>query len=412
MKLLSNGCKRSEINVLPKNWETTTSIKKDWIIYYRFYDNILTGRGTQYPKGKQVRIGGMNEFKTAAERRDFALSTIEEIKLDLEKRDYNPITGYRKKLEDEKTDYIIDPNSALTDALQKAFEMKQAAKSTKVDLKSVLKYSVIAAKNIKLATMPVKEVRRRHIKAILEECGRIKKEKWTNHNYNFYRSYLMMLFDELCEWEVIEHNPIDDRLSIRKHTARKRPILTDEQRVAIDDDLRQNNYRFWLFMRIFFLSGARETEMMLVQKKDVNLKSQMVKYTILKGNNYHEDERPIPDNAINFWEQALTDAAPNDYLFAKGLKPGPVPICAHQISRRWRTWIKKKVNEKGERIYPDVADFYSLKHSHSTEVSRQVGRRLAALHNKHTEAILKSSYDIEGKERDMEILKSIEVSFT
>jgi hypothetical protein len=39
MKILLNGCSRSEIAVIPTNWNTKKAwIKKAWIIHYRFYD--------------------------------------------------------------------------------------------------------------------------------------------------------------------------------------------------------------------------------------------------------------------------------------------------------------------------------------------------------------------------------------
>ncbi|HEX8316482.1 MAG TPA: hypothetical protein VF609_15880 [Flavisolibacter sp.] len=47
---LSNGCKCSEPKVNPANWETgKASLKKNWFIYYRFYDPSVKDK---YPKGK------------------------------------------------------------------------------------------------------------------------------------------------------------------------------------------------------------------------------------------------------------------------------------------------------------------------------------------------------------------------
>jgi len=413
MKLLANGCRCSEIGVIPKNWKTTTSTKKNWKVYYRFYAPGLTGSGTKYPKGKLITTNGMNEFKDIHDRKQVVKGIIEGIKHDLENKDYNPITGYRKNIFEVKNDdYEIHPETPVMEALDAAYEKKKVTAGAKKDLRSVLKYANIAAKNLKLHLIPVKDIRRRHMKILLDQIGKIKKEKWTANNHNFYRSHLMMLFDELCEWETIENNPME-RVSKMKHTVKKRPTLSMEQRQLIDQGLRKENYRFWLLMNIFFLSGARETEMVLVKHEDVNIKEQTVKYTILKGTGYREEYRPIPNNAANLWQQALVGSRRGQYLFAKDLKPGDKPIsAANAFTRRWETWVKKRTDEKGNPVYGEnIADFYSLKHSHSTELSRKVGTKLAALHNQHTEAVLKENYDTEGQERHMEILKRIQVSF-
>lgn len=408
---LRYGCRYSGIKVLPANWKHTTTVKTHWKIYYRFYAPGLTGVGTRYPKGKLVAVQGMNDYHTVNERREFTKAMIHVIEKDLHEKDYNPITGYRK--EDESAiEYGIDPYTPLPDALQAAHDKLDVAKTTMGIARSVLGYVKTACIRLRLDVLPVSEIKRRHVMAILEQCGRIKGNKWTANTYNLYRSHLMMLFKILCAWEAVEHNPVDAQLPKKKEFRRRRKTLTDAQRGAIDKGLKEDNYRFWLIMQIFFYSGARETELVLVKRTDVDIKQQEVTYTIMKGKEYREETRPIPANAVQFWEQALVGATGKQFIFSKGLKPGDKSIRPEQITRRWRKWVKNKKDSDGNRVYgEDIPDFYSLKHSHSSEVASKVGTRLAALHNRHTEAILKSNYDTEGKDRDMEILKGIEVSF-
>ncbi len=411
MKQLSNGCRRSEITMIPSNWKTTSSVRKPWMVYYRFYCPGLTGHGTKYPKGKLMAVRGMNQYKTADERRADVKATIEAIKEDLEVCDFNPITGYRKDILDEKTDYEIHPNKPLMAALEAAYEKRKVTPGVKKDLRSVLKYSAIAAKNLRIDKMPVKDVRRRHMKALLDQLQVVKGDKWTANNYNFYRSHLMMLFDELCEWETIESNPID-KIKKQKHIVAIRKTLTDEEREAVNEGLHRDNYRFWRLMRIFFASGARETEMVLLKWDDVNIERQEIIFSILKGE-YRREIRPMSIDVIHLWREVLAEAKSGEYLFTKNLKPGNVPITANNcFTRRWNRWVKNKKNALGESRYGEaLADIYSLKHSHSTEVAKKVGTKLAALHNKHTEAVLKSNYDVEGADREMQILKGITISF-
>ena len=68
MIILPLSCTCSDLKVYPKNWiSAKVSIKKDWYVYYRFYDPVFKENPT-YKKGKLVVIKGMNQFKTIIER--------------------------------------------------------------------------------------------------------------------------------------------------------------------------------------------------------------------------------------------------------------------------------------------------------------------------------------------------------
>ena len=83
----------------------------------------------------------------------------------------------------------------------------------------------------------------------------------------------------------------------------------------------------------------------------------------------------------------------NDFLFSKGLIPGVIEIQTSQISKRWRRLVKKQLNI--------TADFYSLKHLHTTEVVEMLGDKEAALHNSHIGTnMVNQVYDIRRKSRE------------
>lgn len=65
----------------------------------------------------------------------------------------------------------------------------------------------------------------------------------------------------------------------------------------------------------------------------------------------------------------------------------------------------------GKPLFGEVADFYSLKHLNTTEVAGEVGEILAAKHNSHTVEVLKRHYDVYGKDRETELLKSLRNKF-
>src|SRR5947208_3123249 len=97
MVSLPNGCKRSDISVIPSNWndENLTDkakkvlLKKNWIVTYRFYDPAYKGTKLW---GKPFQNKGMNTYKTLEERRDFTESLIAEFDDLLKNEGYNPIT--------------------------------------------------------------------------------------------------------------------------------------------------------------------------------------------------------------------------------------------------------------------------------------------------------------------------------
>lgn len=404
---LPNGCYCSEIKVHPKNWnQPGASLKKPWYIYYRFYDPLSPAKG-----GKLVALRGMNAFRTLTERREVTTSLIRDELHRLKDLEYNPITGYEKEPEDPyAVDYVVDPNAPIIEALYSINERLKLSAVPRTGMRSVLKYFSQAAAQLRLANMPIKSVRRRHIRVILDQVGKLKGDKWTANNFNFYRSYLMMLFAELVNYDVVETNPVKE-IKKAKAVQRIRPVLTEEQRVAIDAYLRKVNYIFWRFMQIFFHSGSREKEILNVQGKDVDLERQEVIYLVKKGPTQREVKRVIKNIALPLWREAMEGCGPEDYVFSRGLRPGKSSIRPEQITRRWRKWVKQAKGPDGKPLFGEVADFYSLKHLNTTEVAGEVGEILAAKHNSHTVEVLKRHYDVYGKDRETELLKSLRNKF-
>ena len=79
--------------------------------------------------------------------------------------------------------------------------------------------------------------------------------------------------------------------------------------------------------------------------------------------------------------------------------PGAQQIGTEQIKRRWKQWCMDKLGIK--------ATLYSLKHLNSTQVSAEIGTKAAARLNAHDENMLKSTYDVNGKDRELEAIKKV-----
>ena len=85
---------------------------------------------------------------------------------------------------------------------------------------------------------------------------------------------------------------------------RKRPVvkkirltLSEEERKSINAYLKKEHYSFLRYLHIFFHSGSRTSELFRVKGKDVDLKAQLFKRTIIKGNNKREVKTMIKDIA-------------------------------------------------------------------------------------------------------------------
>lgn len=393
MLQLPNNCRAGNISVFPKNWKTSKAdLSKTWRINYWFYDDSIGQK-------RQVVIK-MNKFKTLQERQDAVRELIEnEIDL-IQRQGFNQIT----RVFNSPTQDQISEFTPLSEALEYVSnEIKgKVERATYLDIRSCLNYLQPAASALGYNRLPLKDLKRKHVKSLLDQCGKMK-SNWSANNYNHYRKYLSILFNELVELEALELNYCKT-ISKQKSVKRIRVTLSMEERKRIDDHLYANYYSFWRFLNIFFHSGSRITEVMSVRETDVNLQQQKFKVLIKKGKSSREEWRTIPDSCIELWRQVVREAKPGDYLFSEGLLPGDKKISSRQITKRWRVHVKEKLDI--------TADFYSLKHSNLDEVSAQLGVLAAQAMAGHSTPVVTMNHYLVGEgSRQHERLKQVNNSF-
>lgn len=402
---LDNGCFCSTPKVFPDNWMTKdATTDRDWYIYYRFYDPLITGTNRKIKPHLEI-IKGMNSYKNLKVRREICKELIaNELEL-LQKKGYNPAT--EQYIVEEEVFYEVHPSTPFIKALKKAMEKVTGVKGTLTDMNCVIRGVEKAATKLRFTELPINQVSRKHIKAILEACGAINK-RFSASRHNKYRAYLMRLFKELVAMEAIDINPIRD-VQMKTETKKIRLTLTREQRGQINEKLKKERYEFWRFLQIFFHSGSRETELMKVQGKHIDLAGQRCLYTIMKGREIREVWRPIKNVILELWQEAMVNCGPDDYLFSRKLVPGAVHIRPDQITRRWMKYVKGPVNKGGMNIQ---ADFYSLKHLNLDETTELLGIDDAAKMAGHTSTVITmSTYAVGEKARQAERLKKVNNSF-
>lgn len=414
MQQLPNNCRIGKISVFPKNWKTIRAdVKSMWYIKYRFYDDNLK-------QSRQILIkGGVNEFRTLKEKQDAIKSIIDFELRELELR-LNKITNT----------YFIDENvndvsekTPVCAALNFAYEKIDVVNTTKIDMRSCLKFFSQSAEQLKFSNIPLKEVSKKHVRLIIDNIPNldvviqkrnkktgeleniIRKKVWSNNQYNHTRAYIGMLFSELEEFDVISHNPAL-ALSKKPITQQVKAILTHEERRKISNYLKEKNYRFYLFINIFFHSGARLTEFERLKIKDINLNDLSAKFLIKKGNRYIETLRPIKRIALNYWLEYLANFDEKEaYFLGKDLLPSMTKISKKQLTLRWKRWIKDHLGiEK---------DLYSLKHLNLDETAAALSIEDAAAMAGHTTPIITlKHYAVGEKERQNEKLRKVANPFS
>lgn len=390
---LPNGCSCSEPTIYPSNWKTGGKVllEKPWYIQYWFRDPSQTLEWqNKHPYGKLIRIKFKGGLTTLEDLRASAKELLQNEKAMLTVDGYNPITKTNNLPSAVASD--IPPSTPFIEALRFAENTIKLGKGSKQDLKSVLKYVESAARALRIDRIQIDQVKRKHIKLLLESLSQTKKI-WTAHTYNWYRANLNILFNELIEYEAIESNPVW-KVTKMKEVTRIRETLSRAQRHQVDMHLRKKKLAsFRLFIRIFFHTGIRSTEMLSLKGSDVHLTDQTVRVTIKKGRQGIEVLKTIKDISIRYWKLALQECGPNDYIFSKNLRPGPVPITSPQITRRWETHVKDDLGI--------TADFYSFKHGNTTEMVDMLGEATAAALNSHSgTGMVRKIYDTKRISRE------------
>lgn len=436
---LNNGCARSEIAATPQNWDidiATASertikniLKKEWQVYYRYYDPAFENDPDLWGKKFPIRAG-LNRIKDLAQRQVAAKALIEGEKDKIDNQLFNPITGKYYTL--PETVEEITPSMPFIDALKKAMHLVSAVARCKADIKSAITGIDGAAGKIydktyqkPYSALKISQVTRKHLVYIFQQCKK-DNPRFSANRQNKYRAYLIMLFKELVRVEAIDVNPANDLAIDYTHVKKKRVILTDAEALIIDINLKAWDYYYWRYMRIFYRSGSRSTELLSLRTENVNMNRQEFTLTVKKGKQYKEEVRSIPNDALPFWIEVMEEANPGDYLFSVGFKPGKRHIGEDNVDKRWKKYVKddpqpvpaelpKDRRKWAKRKFVPLGikkDFYSLKHKNLDLIEIELGKKAAQKAAGHTSERTTAIYTIGAEQRDRDELKNITIDFS
>lgn len=299
-------------------------------------------------------------------------------------------------------DNWIEPATTFIDALEKAHNLLKLENTTRIDIKSSIKFFSIAARKIGFDKYEIQDVKRKHLIQMFEVLPTLKKS-WSAWSYNNSRSYLMMIYRRLLLMEAVESNPVKD-IPKQQVTIKRKHVLTFEQRVKINEYLFTRDHDYWRFINIFFHSGCRRTELCRLKVGGVDLSSQEFTILVIKGKQPVEHLKAIKNIAMKFWEDQLEGAKGEDYAFSSTFKPGRYKLQPKNITKKWKLYVK-------DELKIDI-DFYALKHLNLDETSSQLNAEAAAKMAGHTSTVITMKhYLINEEQRELEKLKKLNNKF-
>lgn len=318
-------------------------LKKSWYVYFRYGDKKLVfKKGINYIKNYKKRSAEANALASALH--------------DKLKRGWNPLIPD-----------IYDTTSHLNliDALDFALEKKKDCLAPKTYLGyrcslGFIKYAIVS---LDLNYLPIADIKRIHVKTILEKIKL--QRKASNNSYNKYLDHFRAILSELIQWDIIPINPANNIKNLPVAESRANTPATPEQHIIIKNELQKNHCDFYNFIVTIFHTGIRPEEILKLQLKMIDLSrcEIVLPSEITKTNK--ERIVPINKHLFEIYKAMNFEILPKDfYLFGsyresgKGnvgsqldFIPGPTKIKRDTATRRWESIVKKKLGFKAVNMY-------------------------------------------------------------
>lgn len=378
------GCSYTELWVSPANWQKATKkdLDKDWYVQCIFFDPRY---GKKYPKGFPYRKKA-NKPQTIEERKALISFLLKNIPQQFN-NGYNPITKKYMNLRDEG----LYPDLLFIEAFKRALEIKSGTKSHLYNIKRAIERLEEASEALGMQYIKVKDLRRVDLKRMLDWL------QLPDKYYNRFVIYFSSLYRELIEYECCEANITRD-IYPKKTFKEPRLVLEKNELDKIREHLEETHPKFYRYMMIFLYSGARNTELFRLQRKDVDLDKQEFVILLEKGGQYKRCTKVILNPALEYWKEVCEECqSPDDYLFALNFVPSKKMGHTEIVTRFWKRNVKDKLGIE--------ADFYALKHYMLDNLDSDTAMLLASHTNKNTTAI----YQVNKAKKDREMLKQLKI---
>ena len=378
------GCSYTEFWVSPANWQKATKkdLDKEWYVQCVFFDPRFEKK---YPKGFPYRKKA-NKPQTIEERKAMISFLLKNIPKQLNDG-YNPIIKKYMHLQKEG----LYPDLHFIEAFRRALEIKTGTKSHLYNIKCAIDRLEKASEVLEMQNIKVKDLRRVDLKRMLDWL------QLPDKYYNRFVIYFSSLYRELIEYECCESNITRD-IYPKKTFKEPRLVLEKSELDKVKEHLEEHYPDFYRYMMIFLYSGARNTELFRLQRKDVDLDKQEFVILLEKGGQYKRCTKVILGPALEYWQDVCSECkSPDDYLFALNFVPSKKMGHTEIVTRFWKRNVKDKLGVD--------ADFYALKHYMLDNLDSDTAMLLASHTNKNTTAI----YQVNKAKKEREMLKQLKI---
>ena len=378
------GCSYTEFWVSPANWQKATKkdLDKEWYVQCTFFDPRYEKK---YPKGFPYRKKA-NRPNTIEERKAMISFLLKNIPKQLNDG-YNPIIKKYMHLQKEG----LYPDLHFIEAFRRALEIKTGTKSHLYNIKCAIDRLEKASEVLEMQNIKVKDLRRVDLKRMLDWL------QLPDKYYNRFVIYFSSLYRELIEYECCESNITRD-IYPKKTFKEPRLVLEKNELDKVKEHLEEHYPDFYRYMMIFLYSGARNTELFRLQRKDVDLDKQEFVILLEKGGQYKRCTKVILSPALEYWKEVCEECqSPDDYLFSLNFVPNKKIGHTEIVTRFWKRNVKDKLGVD--------ADFYALKHYMLDNLDSDTAMLLASHTNKNTTAI----YQVNKAKKDREMLKRLKI---
>lgn len=378
------GCSYTEFWVSPANWQKATKkdLDKEWYVQCTFFDPRYEKK---YPKGFPYRKKA-NRPTTVEERKAMVSFLLKNIPKQLNDG-YNPIIKKYMHLQKEG----LYPDLLFIEAFRRALEIKSGTKSHLYNIKCAIDRLEKASEVLEMQNIKVKDLRRVDLKRMLDWL------QLPDKYYNRFVIYFSSLYRELIEYECCESNITRD-IYPKKTFKEPRLVLEKNELDKVKEHLEEHYPDFYRYMMIFLYSGARNTELFRLQRKDVDLDKQEFVILLEKGGQYKRCTKVILSPALEYWKEVCEECqSPDDYLFSLNFVPSKKMGHTEIVTRFWKRNVKDKLGVD--------ADFYALKHYMLDNLDSDTAMLLASHTNKNTTAI----YQVNKAKKEREMLKQLKI---
>ena len=241
------------------------------------------------------------------------------------------------------------------EALDFAIEKKKPNVSAKTYLgyAGTIKFIKTATRSLRLINLPITEVKRVHIKTIMEKAQ--SQRCWTNNAYNKHLNQLKAVMSELIQYDIIESNPAHNIKNLRVEESIAHSPATDEQMKAIKKELLENHYNFYIFILLIYSIGVRPVEILNIKLEMIDLDADLIVLppSITKGRKKYRT-LPITKQLKTFLESLNFEKLPKSYYLFGSFRqvgkgnvgasvdfiPAPTPLKRDTATKRWFKIVK------------------------------------------------------------------------